>query len=203
MERPEPALRKTEGEAVPAAHVDLEVEAPKTSPRTVGTPSQRSTPMMGTLHRPRTRLGNRQPHLLKGTSQTDASSYRINAVGLVPLRALPGLRTAMPWTVRSSNLSRRERPQEIIAEQLLCGVAAQEGPDLRIQCASSTVIAHRVTEPFQRCRSRVRTAWAIDDIRFVLHRDLRKIRHDLSRATPPSTGARAVDSARLTVCCVA
>lgn len=57
-----------------------------------------------------------------------------------------------------------------------------------------------ITEPFQRCRSRVRTAAATDDIRFGLHRALRKIRHDFSRATPRSTGARAADSARLTVC---
>lgn len=58
------------------------------------------------------------------------------------------------------------------------------------------------TELFQRCRSRVRIAAAIDDIRFGLHRDLRKIRHDFSRAMPRSTGARAADSARLTVCWV-
>jgi hypothetical protein len=54
-------------------------------------------------------------------------------------------------------------------------------------------------EPFQRCRSRARTAAEIDDIRFGLHRALRKIRHHLSRATPRSTGARAADSARLRV----
>jgi hypothetical protein len=41
-----------------------------------------------------------------------------------------------------------------------------------------------------------------DIIRFGLHRALRKIPHDFSRATPRSTGARAEDSARLTVCCV-
>ena len=58
------------------------------------------------------------------------------------------------------------------------------------------------SERFQRCRSRVRTAAAIDVIRFGLHRDLRKIRHDFSRAMPRSTGARAADSARLTVCWV-
>jgi SAM-dependent methyltransferase len=57
-------------------------------------------------------------------------------------------------------------------------------------------------EPFQRCRSRVRMAAAIDDMRFGLHRALRKIRQDFSRATPRSTEARAADSARLTVCCV-
>lgn len=38
------------------------------------------------------------------------------------------------------------------------------------------------------------------DIRFGLHWDLRKIRHDFSRATPRSTGTRAVDSARLPGC---
>ncbi len=54
--------------------------------------------------------------------------------------------------------------------------------------------------PFQRCRSRVRTSAAIDVIRFRLHRAPRKIRQDFSRATPRSTGARAADSARLTVC---
>lgn len=58
------------------------------------------------------------------------------------------------------------------------------------------------TEVFQRCRSRVSTAAEIDDIRFGLHRDLRKIRQDFSRATPRSTGARAVASARLMVCWV-
>jgi hypothetical protein len=61
---------------------------------------------------------------------------------------------------------------------------------------------HRVTELFQHCRSRVRTAAEIDDIRFGLQWDLRKIRHDFSRATPRSTGTRAVDSAWLTVCWV-
>jgi hypothetical protein len=55
-------------------------------------------------------------------------------------------------------------------------------------------------ERFQRSRSRVRTAAAIDDIRFGLQRALRMIRQDFSRATPRSTGARAADSARLTVC---
>jgi len=59
-----------------------------------------------------------------------------------------------------------------------------------------------VTGRIRRCRSRVRMDAAIDDIRFGTHRDLRKIRHDLSRATPRSTGARAGDSARLTVCWV-
>lgn len=43
------------------------------------------------------------------------------------------------------------------------------------------------------CLSRVRTVLAIDDIRFGLHRALRKIRHAFSRATPRSTGARAAD----------
>ncbi len=57
----------------------------------------------------------------------------------------------------------------------------------------------RFTELFQRCRSRVRTARAIADIRFGLHRALRKIRQDFRRATPRSTGARAAESARLTV----
>ena len=60
----------------------------------------------------------------------------------------------------------------------------------------------RIYELFQRCRSRVRTAAAIDVIRFGLHRDLRKMRQDFSRATPRSTGARAADSARLAVCWV-
>lgn len=60
----------------------------------------------------------------------------------------------------------------------------------------------RCNEVIQRCRSRGRTAAAIDVIRFRLHRALRKIRHDFSRATPRSIGARAADSARLTVCCV-
>ncbi len=54
-------------------------------------------------------------------------------------------------------------------------------------------------EPFRRCRSGVRTAAAIDDIRSGPHRALRKIRQDFSRATPRSTGARAADSARSTV----
>ncbi|ARZ71945.1 transposase [Streptomyces albireticuli] len=58
------------------------------------------------------------------------------------------------------------------------------------------------TEPFQRCRSRVRTAAAIADIRFGLYRALRKIRQDFRRATPRSTGARAAESVRLTVCWV-
>jgi hypothetical protein len=58
----------------------------------------------------------------------------------------------------------------------------------------------RVTELFQRCRSRVRTAAAIDVIRFRLLRDLRKMCQDFSRAAPRSTGARAADSVRLTVC---
>ncbi len=56
-----------------------------------------------------------------------------------------------------------------------------------------------ISELFQRCRSRVRTARAIADIRFGLHRALRKIRQDFRRATPRSTGARAAESARLTV----
>jgi hypothetical protein len=59
---------------------------------------------------------------------------------------------------------------------------------------------HPDSEVFQRCRSRVSTAAEIDVIRFGLHRDLRKIRQDFSRATPRSTGARAVASARLMVC---
>lgn len=37
-------------------------------------------------------------------------------------------------------------------------------------------------------------AAVIDDIRFGLHLDPRKIRQDFSRATPRSTGARAADS---------
>lgn len=45
-------------------------------------------------------------------------------------------------------------------------------------------------------------ALAIDVIRFGRHRDLRKLRQDLSRAIPRSTGARDVASARLTVRCV-
>lgn len=49
-----------------------------------------------------------------------------------------------------------------------------------------------VTERFQHCLSRVRTALAIDVIRFGLHRDLLKIRQDLRRAMPRSTGAREV-----------
>lgn len=39
----------------------------------------------------------------------------------------------------------------------------------------------------------------MDDMRFGLHRALRKTRQDLSRATPRSTSDRATDSARLTV----
>jgi hypothetical protein len=58
------------------------------------------------------------------------------------------------------------------------------------------------SERFQRCRSRARTAAAIDVIRFGLHRDRRKMRQDFSRATPRPAGARAADSARLTVCWV-
>ena len=54
------------------------------------------------------------------------------------------------------------------------------------------------TRLFQRCRSRVRTAEVIDDIRFGLHRALQQI-EDFRRATPRSTGARAAESARLTV----
>ena len=42
-------------------------------------------------------------------------------------------------------------------------------------------------------------ALAIDVVRFVLHRDLRKMRQDLRRATPCSTGARAAAGARLRV----
>lgn len=57
----------------------------------------------------------------------------------------------------------------------------------------------RLSELLQRCRSRVRTALAIDVMRFGLHRDLRKIRQDFRRATPRSTGARAAARARLTV----
>lgn len=45
----------------------------------------------------------------------------------------------------------------------------------------------------------MRTAWAIDVMRFGLQRDLRKIRQDLSRAMPRSTGARDVASARMIV----
>jgi len=37
------------------------------------------------------------------------------------------------------------------------------------------------------------------DVRFGLHRDLRKIRQDFKRATPRSTGALAAARARLTV----
>lgn len=51
-------------------------------------------------------------------------------------------------------------------------------------------------EPFQRCRSRVRMAAAIDDIRFGLHRALRKIRQDFSRATPRSAGVSVPRTAR-------
>lgn len=51
----------------------------------------------------------------------------------------------------------------------------------------------------ERCRSRVRMASAMDDIRFGLHHALRKIRHNFSRAMPRSTGERASDNARLTV----
>ncbi|GGS67457.1 hypothetical protein GCM10010253_47930 [Streptomyces badius] len=40
---------------------------------------------------------------------------------------------------------------------------------------------------------------AIDVMRFGLHRDLRKMRQDFSRATPRSTGARAPARARLRV----
>lgn len=54
-------------------------------------------------------------------------------------------------------------------------------------------------ELFQRCRSRVRTAAAIDDIRFGLQRAWWKIRQDFRRATPRSTGARVAESARLRV----
>lgn len=67
---------------------------------------------------------------------------------------------------------------------------------------SAADIVTSLIEVFQRCRSRVRTAAAIDVIRFGLHRALRKIRQDFRRATPLSTGARALDSARLTVCWV-
>ena len=56
-----------------------------------------------------------------------------------------------------------------------------------------------VTEPFQRCLSRVRTALAMTAMRFGLQRALRKIRQDFSRATPRSTGARGADRARLMV----
>ncbi|GAA2532224.1 hypothetical protein GCM10010423_29820 [Streptomyces levis] len=48
----------------------------------------------------------------------------------------------------------------------------------------------------------MRTAAAIDDIHLGLHRSLRKIRHDFSRATARSTGARAAGGARLMVCWV-
>lgn len=51
------------------------------------------------------------------------------------------------------------------------------------------------SELLQRCSSRVRTALAIDVMRLGLHRDLRKMRQDFSRAAPRSTGARAAASA--------
>lgn len=54
-----------------------------------------------------------------------------------------------------------------------------------------------LTEPFQHCRSRVRTAAAIDDIRFGLHRALRKMRQNFRHATSCSTGARAAENARM------
>lgn len=66
-------------------------------------------------------------------------------------------------------------------------------------CGSADDSEGDSNERFQRCLSRVRMALAIDVIRFGLHRDLLKIRQDLSRAIPRSTGARDVASARLTV----
>lgn len=50
----------------------------------------------------------------------------------------------------------------------------------------------------------MKTASAIDHMRLGLHRDLLKTRQDFRLATPRSTGARAAESARLTVrrvCC--
>lgn len=55
-----------------------------------------------------------------------------------------------------------------------------------------------LSEPFQRCLSRVRAA-AMAVMRFGLQRLLRKIRQDFRRATPRSTGARARASARFSV----
>lgn len=56
-----------------------------------------------------------------------------------------------------------------------------------------------ITGLCQRCRPRVRTAEAIDVIRFGLHRALRKIRKDCRWDYPRSAGARAAESARLMV----
>lgn len=70
------------------------------------------------------------------------------------------------------------------------------------QSKGSPLSTEQRREPFQRCRSRVRMAAAMDDMRFGLHWALRKIRQDFSRATRRSTSACAADSARLTVCCV-
>lgn len=52
-----------------------------------------------------------------------------------------------------------------------------------------------VSEPFQRCRSKVRTALAIEVIRFGLQRACRKIRHVFSRVPPRSTRTRVRASA--------
>jgi hypothetical protein len=70
----------------------------------------------------------------------------------------------------------------------------------RSTTGSSWGIWYQLTsELLQRCRSRVRTALAIDVMRLGLHRDRRKIRQDFSRAMPRSTGARAAARARLRV----
>lgn len=55
------------------------------------------------------------------------------------------------------------------------------------------------TELLQRRCSRVRMAVAIDVTLFGLHRDLRKMRQDFSRATPRSNAARTSARARLRV----
>lgn len=51
-----------------------------------------------------------------------------------------------------------------------------------------------VTELSQRCRFRLSTAVVMDSIRCELHRTVRKMRQDFSRATPRFTGARAAES---------
>ncbi|GHF27992.1 hypothetical protein GCM10018772_62070 [Streptomyces fumanus] len=56
-----------------------------------------------------------------------------------------------------------------------------------------------ISERFQRWRSRVRMAAAIDVRRFGLQRALRKFRQDSDLATPRSTGAPAADDARFVV----
>ncbi|WP_425579471.1 transposase, partial [Streptomyces lacrimifluminis] len=93
----------------------------------------------------------------------------------------------------------RDDLQTYIAEQLGCpdgvliiddtGFLKKGTTSAGVQRQYSGTAGARIsiTELFQRCRSRVRTAAAMDVIRLGLHRDLRKIRHDFSRATPRST----------------